>query len=67
MTGKIRDCFQQLEAIGKDAAICPAQQVISLLKAIKANNIDLIVGISTVKNYLEPSGKANDFDKRSAT
>ena len=31
VTGKIRDCFQQLEAIGKDAAIRPAQQVFYLL------------------------------------
>ena len=63
MTGKICDCFQKLEDIGKDAEIRPAQQVIYLLKAIKANNTDLIVGISTVKNNLDPSGKANDFDK----
>ena len=48
MTGKIRDCFQKLEAIAKDAVIRPAQQLIYLLKAMKANNTDLIVGISKV-------------------
>ena len=63
MIGKLRDCFQQLEAIGKDAVICPSQQVIYLLKSTMAKNTDLIVGISTVKNKLKPSGKANDFKK----
>ena len=63
VTVKLRDCFQKLEAIGKDAAIFPAQQVIYLLKAIKANNNDLSVGISTVKSDLESDGKANDFEK----
>ena len=48
MTGKLPDCFRQLEAIGKDATIRPAQQVIYLLKGLKANNINVIVGISTV-------------------
>ena len=43
------DCFQQLEAIGKDAAISPVQQVIWLLKTIQAKNTDLIVSMSTVK------------------
>ena len=63
LTGKLCDCFQQLEDIGKDTAICPAQQVIYLLKALKSNNIDLTVGISTVKNDLEPSSKAKNFKK----
>ena len=63
MTAKLRDCFHKLEAIVKDASICPSQQVIYPLKSIKAKNNDLIVGISTVKNDLEPNGKANDFKK----
>ena len=63
MTGKLRDCFQKLEAIGKDADICPSQKVIYLRKSIKANNTDLIVGILTVKNDLDPSGKSNNFEK----
>ena len=36
VTGKLCDWFQQLEAISKEAEICPEQQVIYLLKAIKA-------------------------------
>ena len=43
--------------------IRPSKQVIYLLKAKKAKNTDLIVGISTVKNKLKTSGKANDFKK----
>ena len=43
--------------------IFSAQQVIYLIKAIKSNNTDLIVGISTVKNDLKPSDKANDSEK----
>ena len=67
VTGKLRDCLQQLYTIGKDAAICPAHQVIYLFKEINTNNTDFIVGILTVKNYLEPSGKSNDSEKAVST
>ena len=63
VTGKLCDCFQQLKAIGKDAEICPSKYVIYLLKAIKVKNTDLIVGILTIKNDLEPSGKAINLKK----
>ena len=35
VTGKLFDCFQKLEAISKDAAICPSKKLIYLLKANK--------------------------------
>ena len=63
LTGKQRDCFQQLAEIGEDAKVHEAEKVTYLTGAIRAKNTDMVVGLSSVKSDMGPDGKASNYEK----